>query len=860
MMMTFQKKLFALSCLCLGTVSVFADLPFRNYRYDVFKVLKVTPEHTVFVGNSITNMHEWWEAFDNPKIINRGVSGAVSKEMLANLESVIAGRPKQIFFMIGTNDLGTAGLNTAAQVACQVRTTLKHCQKETPETKLYVQSILPSRQRDLALQKETNDSLKNICKEMKVTYIDLWDDLVSVSQTGNTDHTLDGLHLTASGYRIWCNKIAPYVGSKCIYSADAADNACGLEGSHGMRASSFSMLPVRKEDILLIGDATIHGGEWHELLHSDRVKSRGTGWGYPGSDIAITQKMLNGIFKGRTDNEAPSQIYLYIGAADLNNKAKTVDDVADEYRTLVGEIRKLAPNTPLYLQAILPKSDVASNKDRIVPFNQKLQELARELPRVEYVDCYTPFVQNGKAHPAFFLGNYLGGKGYARLSQLLASTMGCGVSPTTDQEANDNYTLFNQRTALVNAAEPQFEVFSTLSSAAIPYRIPGIAAAKNGDVIAVADYRHSRSDIGFAGSANGRIDLHARISHDQGRTWDDITTIVEGKGKQAAAPFYTGFGDPCIVADRETDDVLVLSCSGDVSFPEGTREHHQGIARFVSHDCGKTWSVPADLTESVYSQFDRSKRGPIRSLFIGSGKIHQSRYTKVGSHYRLYCAILARDVNATMCNYVLYSDDFGSNWKVLGGVDIPPVPSGADEPKVEELPDGSVVISSRCYGGRYYNIYRFTHAAKTEGKWGTVAFSGKKNRGVAAEGNSCNGEILILPVTRRTDNKPLYLALQSVPLGNGRANVGIYYKEFETSRDFSSPASLAVDWDGCHQASIMSSAYSTMTLQTDSTVGFLYEEDTHHTSGGGYTIVYKNYTVEQLTDNKYSVRKESKLP
>ena len=849
-----RKTLSALACLWLGAASVFADLPFRNHRYDVFKVLKVTPEHTVFVGNSITNMHEWWEAFDNPKIINRGVSGAVSQEMLANLESVIAGRPKQIFFMIGTNDLGTAGLNTAAQVARHVRTTLKRCQRETPDTKLYVQSILPSRKRNLALQRETNDSLKHICQEMKVTYIDLWNDLVSVSQTGNTDHTLDGLHLTASGYRIWCNKIASYVGSKCVYPASAADNACGLEGSHGMRATYFSMLPVHKEDILLIGDATVHGGEWHELLHSDRVKSRGTGWGYPGSDIATTQKMLSGIFKGRPDNEAPFQIYLYIGAADLNNQAKTVDAVADEYRTLLGEICRLAPGTTIYLQTILPTSDAAFNKNRILPFNQKLQELARELTDVAYVDCYTPFVQNGKANPALFSGNYLGGRGYAKLSQVLAQTMGNLVTPTTDQEAEANYSLFKRRTALSLAAEPQFEVFPTLSSAAIPYRIPAIATAKNGDVIAAADYRHSRSDIGFAGSGGGRIDLHARVSHDQGKTWEAITTIVEGQGKQASEPFYTGFGDPCIVADRETGDVLVLSCSGNVSFPAGTRNRHQGIARFVSHDCGKTWSAPTDLAESIYSQFDQSRRGPIRSMFIGSGKIHQSRYTKVGSHYRLYCALLARDVNATMCNYVLFSDDFGAHWKVLGGVDIPPVPSGADEPKVEELPDGSVVISSRCYGGRYYNIYSFTHAEKAEGRWGTAAFSGKKTGGVAAEGNSCNGEILILPVTRRADGKPLYLALQSVPLGSGRTNVGIYYKELEGSGDYSSPASFASDWDGCHQASLLSSAYSTMTLQADSTIGFLYEEDTHRTGGGGYTLVYKNYTVEQLTDGKYSVR------
>lgn len=162
------------------------------------------------------------------------------------------------------------------------------------------------------------------------------------------------------------------------------------------------------------------------------------------------------------------------------------------------------------------------------------------------------------------------------------------------------------------------------------------------------------------------------------------------------------------------------------------------------------------------------------------------------------------------------------------------------------MPDGSVVISSRCNGGRYYNVYSFTSAKKAEGSWGTVAFSGKNNNGVTAEGNSCNGEIMILPVTRRADNKPLYLALQSLPFGSGRANVGVYYKELASYEDFCSADSLAANWEGRHQASRMSSAYSTMTLQADSTIGFVYEEDTHRTNGGGYTIVYKTIVWNTL--------------
>lgn len=404
-------------------------------------------------------------------------------------------------------------------------------------------------------------------------------------------------------------------------------------------------------------------------------------------------------------------------------------------------------------------------------------------------------------------------------------------------------------------AEPQFEVFPTETTAAIPYRIPAIATANNGDIIAVADYRYSRSDIGMAN--NGRIDLRGRISKDNGETWGDIFTIVEGKGANSPDFMNVGFGDPCIVADRESSRVLLMSCAGNVSFPNGTRNNHQCIARFYSEDNGQSWSEPEDIAESIYSQFDASaNHGPVKAMFIGSGKISQSETTKVGDYYRLYCAVLLKNVNSTNTNFVLYSDDFGGSWNVLGGVENSPLPDGGDEPKAEELPDGSVLLSSRTTGGRYFNIFSFTDSEKAEGSWGTPAFSGSSNNGTTAVSNSCNGEIMIVPATRKSDGQDVFLALQSVPLGSGRANVGIYYKELESLEDFSSPENFAKEWDGRHQASYLGSAYSTMSKQANDSIAFLYEEETHcGTGGGGYTIVYKAYSIETITDSAYTYKK-----
>ena len=407
-------------------------------------------------------------------------------------------------------------------------------------------------------------------------------------------------------------------------------------------------------------------------------------------------------------------------------------------------------------------------------------------------------------------------------------------------------------------AAERFEVFQLLNPSDIPYRIPALAVTKDGTLIAVADYRHSGTDIGV--TDKGRIDLHYRLSYDNGNTWSEVMPLIEGKGAQSPDFMNVGFGDPCIVADRESNRVLLMSCAGNVSFQNGTRQNHQNIARFYSEDGGKTWGEPEDIAESIYWQFDASSYGPVRSMFVASGRIMQSRITKVGDYYRLYCAVLVRDKYAKHMNYVLFSDDFGGSWKILGDINEPAVYNTADEPKVEELPNGTIIISSRYNGGRYYNYFIYSDVNSGAGDWDKATFSGAGNNGVESKDNTTNGEIMLVPVTRVADSKAMYIMLQSVPLGPQRKNVGIYYKELaDEFEDYISPLEFARDWDGVIQVSTLNSAYSTMAWQKDNRLGFLYEEETHGASNlayGGYTIVYECFDVEALTDGKYTYRKE----
>lgn len=387
------------------------------------------------------------------------------------------------------------------------------------------------------------------------------------------------------------------------------------------------------------------------------------------------------------------------------------------------------------------------------------------------------------------------------------------------------------------SVESQTNLFVTDGTQTTPYRIPAIAKTHDGGLLALTDYRPGGADVG-----SGHVNIVGKISSDNGVTWGEEFAVVTGSGVRSQNDY--GYGDAALVADSESGNVLLMCASGHIGYGSSTRTNPIRVTRLRSSDNGKTWTTAEDVTETIYGLLDNAGAGKAQAIFFSSGRICQSKIVKTGGYYRLYSAICTRPAG----NYVVYSDDLGATWNVLGGVSQVAVPGG-DEAKCEELPDGTVVVSSRTTGGRYFNLFTYSDQEKGEGQWATKAFSGKDNNGVKALSNACNGEIMILPAVRNSDNEEVYVALQSVPFGSERTNVGIYYKELAEYADFSTPDNLAAEWDGKHQASHMSSAYSTMTVQANDSIAFYYEESTF---GKDYTEVYKQYSLYGITDGKYT--------
>lgn len=434
------------------TVSLVArgDEPFRIHRYDSFKACKIDRNSIVFIGNSITNMGAWMEQFNsNPNFRNRGNSGCYSYESLDELESILVGRPAKIFVMVGTNDIG-GQTGTPESIALNAKVMIERVKRESPETEIYITSCFPSQSgyRNLENLGETNERLKKVCEETNTPYVDLWNDLMGIT---NGTLSTDNLHINAKGYYIWSNKLLPLLGNDVQVSLPANPEIVtgGQNYSWGMRVGLFGALPVKSDDVLILGDEMINGGEWHELLNCPRVKNRGTGWGYGGviGGLPNWQKMIEPILKANAYNkQTPAQIYLYAGVAQVNG-SEALEAVVAQYKSVVDKIKELAPETKLHLMSLLPVSADAANQ-RVIQFNDRLREMAASV-NATYVDIFTPLANaDNTPNARFITDNYVYAKGYNEIARILARYIGDDCSVMGEEEFDALYEMINARREL----------------------------------------------------------------------------------------------------------------------------------------------------------------------------------------------------------------------------------------------------------------------------------------------------------------------------------------------------------------------------------------------------------------------------
>lgn len=421
------KQLLSVAVCFAVAIGALADQPFRDHRYDSFKATPTEPGQIVFAGNSITNMHSWFEAFgSHQEVIGRGNSGGFAYELLDNLENFIDAKPAKFFVMIGTNDISSG--QTAEITARRIETIVRRVRLESPETEVYVQSILPRSSNPKPDYEQCNTMVSEwvtALNDPKVSFVNLSE--VCAGVNGDSWWAYDGLHPRSVGYGAWTNEIEDLVGYPSVYPDEITvqNNSCGLSGVSASRAEQFAFFPVSEGDVLFFGDEQVHGGEWHELLRSAKIKDRGMLWGWGGINLIQAKSVVSNTLA--LHETKPAKIFLFygIGGTDTNN-----------YRAIVDAAKEQAPNAEIYIVSLSPSTDATTNTNR-VNFNEALKTIATE-KSVTYVDVYTPLAENLTAN--IMHTNYISGRGYVVMANALAAYL---------QEENVNPVSLEEYDAVV---------------------------------------------------------------------------------------------------------------------------------------------------------------------------------------------------------------------------------------------------------------------------------------------------------------------------------------------------------------------------------------------------------------------------
>ncbi len=181
----------------------------------------ITSNDIVMLGNSITEGGKDWNSLlGMTNVRNRGISGDIAEGLAERTNSIVRGKPQKLFILIGINDISREIPNDT--IVGNIEKIVKEFKQKSPNTKIYLQSILPfdqsKRGQNKRLENKTktvidaNKMIKKLAQKYNVTFINLYPHFVEK----NTDilkdiYSNDGLHLTEEGYKVWVKELKKHL-------------------------------------------------------------------------------------------------------------------------------------------------------------------------------------------------------------------------------------------------------------------------------------------------------------------------------------------------------------------------------------------------------------------------------------------------------------------------------------------------------------------------------------------------------------------------------------------------------------------------------------------------------------------------
>lgn len=170
-----------------------------------------------------------------------------------------------------------------------------------------------------------------------------------------------------------------------------------------MRASQFDQFAAPDDQVVMLGDSITEGGLWQEWFPGAPLRNRGIG----GETTADILRRLD------TAIGRPAAVFLLIGTNDIT-AGSSLRAITDDVRTLLTEVERRAPGTPVLVQSVMPRTP--RFRDDIRLLNRAYQVLVDQAgDHVEYLDLWPALAdEQGDLIKAFTQdGIHLNGLGYA---------------------------------------------------------------------------------------------------------------------------------------------------------------------------------------------------------------------------------------------------------------------------------------------------------------------------------------------------------------------------------------------------------------------------------------------------------------
>lgn len=230
-------------------------------------------------------------------------------------------------------------------------------------------------------------------------------------------------------------------------------------------------------------------------------------------------------------------------------------------------------------------------------------------------------------------------------------------------------------------------------------RIPGLATAADGTLLAIFDARYDSSR-----DLQGNIDIALKRSFDGGNTWTPVQKVLD-MGQWGGLPEkYNGVSDACIISDKNSGRIYVAglwmhgALDDNGKWIEGLNEEsnywiHQwkkkgsqpgiGIKEtcqfLITHsdDNGKTWNFPKNITaDTKCPEWWLYAPAPGQGIVLKDGT--------------LVFPTQGRDSEGIPFSNITYSKDGGKSWTAGN-----PAYSDCTECNAAELSDGTIMLNMR---------------------------------------------------------------------------------------------------------------------------------------------------------------------